>query len=54
MHSRVVLICTDDTSDIFPLILLIEKKKKNKNENSYDLDLQRKWIINGWSREFEH
>ena len=48
MHFRVVLICTDDTSDIFPLILLIEKKKKkNKNENSFDLDLQRKWITDG-------
>ena len=32
MHSRVVLICTDDTSDIFPLILLIEKKKKTKTK----------------------
>ena len=29
MHFRVVLICTDDTSDIFPLILLIKKEKKN-------------------------
>ena len=33
--TRVVLICTDDTSNIFPLILLIEKKNKKKKKQKF-------------------